>query len=213
MSGFLQREDSYALPQRQRHLTALILRKLLASSSLAIAATLDTLRDRLETLRDEQAQNDPELAERLIETEEIEDELLDEILGEELESRADRHSAHRSTEEAARRDRRTAAARDLGAQHRHRHQDADAAQGARHRLRADGHDGRGAQGADLHRVAPHAGVPQGVPGGQRLRGSGRALQRHQRWSGGHGDLRALGREEPGHRPRLRLARGGCRAPR
>ena len=53
VSGFLQREDSYALPERQRHLTALILRKLLASSSQAIAATLDTLRIRLETLRDE----------------------------------------------------------------------------------------------------------------------------------------------------------------
>jgi SNF2 family DNA or RNA helicase len=51
VSGFLQRPDSYALPQRQRHLTALILRKLLASSSLAIAATLDTLRLRLEALR------------------------------------------------------------------------------------------------------------------------------------------------------------------
>jgi hypothetical protein len=46
VSGFLQREDSYALPSRQRHLTALILRKLLASSSPAIAATLDTLRTR-----------------------------------------------------------------------------------------------------------------------------------------------------------------------
>jgi superfamily II DNA or RNA helicase len=83
VSGFLQREDSYALPQRQRHLTALILRKLLASSSQAIAATLDTLRARLETLRDEQAGNDPEFAEQLIEGEEIEDELLDEILAEE----------------------------------------------------------------------------------------------------------------------------------
>ena len=41
---FCSDRDSYALPQRQRHLTALILRKLLASSSLAIAATLDTLR-------------------------------------------------------------------------------------------------------------------------------------------------------------------------
>ena len=82
VSGFLQREDSYALPQRQRHLTALILRKLLASSSQAIAATLDTLRTRLETLRDDQAQSDPELAERLIEAEEIEGDLLDEILAE-----------------------------------------------------------------------------------------------------------------------------------
>src|SRR5512146_1019589 len=59
VSGFLQRADSYALPQRQRHLTALILRKLLASSSLAIASTLDTMRTRLETLRDERAQDDP----------------------------------------------------------------------------------------------------------------------------------------------------------
>jgi superfamily II DNA/RNA helicase len=86
VSGFLQRSDSYALPQRQRHLTALILRKLLASSSQAIAATLDTLRMRLEALRDEQAQSDPEFTERLIEAEEIEGDLLDEILEEDEES-------------------------------------------------------------------------------------------------------------------------------
>ncbi len=82
VSGFLQREDSYALPQRQRHLTALILRKLLASSSLAIAATLDKLRTRLETLRDDKVQDDAEFTEGLIEAEELEDELLDEILAE-----------------------------------------------------------------------------------------------------------------------------------
>ena len=82
VSSFLQRDDSYALPQRQRHLTVLILRKLLASSSQAIADTLDTLRARLETLRDHQASNDPEFTEQLIEAEEIEDDLLDEILAE-----------------------------------------------------------------------------------------------------------------------------------
>jgi SNF2 family DNA or RNA helicase len=82
VSGFLQRPDSYALPQRQRHLTALILRKLLASSSQAIAGTLDTLRLRLEALRDGQAQTDSELTELIIGTEEMEDDLLDEILGE-----------------------------------------------------------------------------------------------------------------------------------
>ena len=82
VSGFLQREDSYALPQKQRHLTALILRKVLASSSQAIAATLDTLRARLETLRDAQARSDPEFTEQLIEAEDIEDDLLDEILAE-----------------------------------------------------------------------------------------------------------------------------------
>lgn len=86
VSAFLQRPDSYALPHRQRHLTALILRKLLASSSQAIAATLDTLRERLEALRDEQAQSDPEFAERLIESEEIEDDLLDEVLSEDEEA-------------------------------------------------------------------------------------------------------------------------------
>ena len=40
VSTFLQRESSYALPQRQRHLTTLVLRKLLASSSQAIATAL-----------------------------------------------------------------------------------------------------------------------------------------------------------------------------
>lgn len=89
VSSFLQREESYALPHRQRHLTALILRKLLASSSTAIAATLDTLRHRLESLRDERSRNDPEFAEHLIEAEEIEEDLLDEILdGDEPDSAA-----------------------------------------------------------------------------------------------------------------------------
>jgi hypothetical protein len=82
VSAFLQRENSYALPQRQRHLTALILRKLLASSSQAIGATLDRLRERLETLQEQRAIDDPEFAETLVEGEEIEDELLDEVLGE-----------------------------------------------------------------------------------------------------------------------------------
>jgi hypothetical protein len=88
VSEFLQRESSYALPQRQRHLMALILRKLLASSSQAIAGTLDTLRQRLETLHDERIKDDPEFAERLVEDEEIEADLLDEILTEEQEEEA-----------------------------------------------------------------------------------------------------------------------------
>ena len=89
VSGFLQREDSYALPQRQRHLTALILRKLLASSSVAIAATLDTLRERLKTLRDEKLRDDAEFTEGLIEAEEIEDDLLDEILADPEDAETD----------------------------------------------------------------------------------------------------------------------------
>ncbi len=79
VSEFLKRPDTYALPQRQRHLTALIVRKLLASSSQAVAGTLETMRDRLIAIRDK-AQDEANLAERLIEDEEIEDELLDELL-------------------------------------------------------------------------------------------------------------------------------------
>lgn len=50
ITGFLQKEDTYAIPSQQRHLTVLILRKLLASSSHAVAGTLETLRARLEAL-------------------------------------------------------------------------------------------------------------------------------------------------------------------
>lgn len=80
VSAFLLRPNSYAIPHRQRHLTELILRKLLASSSPAIAGTLETMKVRLEALRDEKIKDDPEFAERLISEEDIEEDLLDEIL-------------------------------------------------------------------------------------------------------------------------------------
>ncbi|MCD4825847.1 MAG: DEAD/DEAH box helicase [Phycisphaerae bacterium] len=79
VSEFLKREDTYALPHQQRHLTALIVRKLLASSSQAVAGTLEVMRDRLIAMRD-QVKTEATLAERIIEDEEIEDDLLDELL-------------------------------------------------------------------------------------------------------------------------------------
>ncbi len=79
VSAFLQRKDTYALPHRQRHLTALIVRKLLASSPQAVAATLEAMRDRLIAIRDKLPVPE-DLAERLIAEEEIEDELLDEMI-------------------------------------------------------------------------------------------------------------------------------------
>lgn len=51
ISAFLQREESYALPKRQRHLTSLILRKLLASSPYAVQGTLARIKQRLEALQ------------------------------------------------------------------------------------------------------------------------------------------------------------------
>lgn len=80
ISQFLQRDDTYAIPARQRHLTVLILRKLLASSSSAIAGTLETLRNRLLAIADGRPDR-AELTEVLVGTEEMEEELLEEWLG------------------------------------------------------------------------------------------------------------------------------------
>ena len=85
ISKFLQREDSYAIPTRQRHLTVLILRKLLASSSHAIAGTLATLQQRLVDLRDG-AEPDDNWTDDIITAEEIEEELLDEWLADKDEA-------------------------------------------------------------------------------------------------------------------------------
>ena len=83
VSEFMQRPNSYAIPQRQRHLILLILRKLLASSPQAIAGTLETIRERLLQLKQGQTL-DLELAE-LVEQEELESDLIDEWLDEENE--------------------------------------------------------------------------------------------------------------------------------
>ena len=52
VSAFLQRDDTYAVPASQQHLLVLLMRKLLASSSSAIAGTLEGLKIRLEAIRD-----------------------------------------------------------------------------------------------------------------------------------------------------------------
>jgi superfamily II DNA or RNA helicase len=79
IAAFLRRPDTYALPKRQRHLTALVVRKLLASSPKAVAATLETMRDRLIALRD-RIQSTEDLADRLIGEEDLPDDLLEEFL-------------------------------------------------------------------------------------------------------------------------------------
>ena len=80
ISAFLQKDNSYALPRRQRHLTALILRKLLASSPQAVAATLATIRDRLQgMLAGSSTDNDGrQLLEQLIVEDDLEQDYLEE---------------------------------------------------------------------------------------------------------------------------------------
>jgi hypothetical protein len=85
VSDYLTREDSYAIPRRQRHLTELVLRKLLASSSSAIAGTLGVMKERLQKLRDQKIQNTADWEQNdwiktLVSQEEMEEDLLDEIL-------------------------------------------------------------------------------------------------------------------------------------
>ena len=79
VSEYLMRENTFAFPSRQRHLTTLILRKLLASSSFAVANTLDTMRNRLEQLM-KGAPIPDDLPSDIVADEEMEEDLLDDIL-------------------------------------------------------------------------------------------------------------------------------------
>lgn len=79
VSAFLLREESFALPKRQRHLTGLILRKLLASSTPAIVGTLVTICARLEQLLvDEAAADKINLLEQWVEEDDLETDYLEE---------------------------------------------------------------------------------------------------------------------------------------
>ncbi|OSZ33491.1 ATP-dependent helicase [Alcaligenes faecalis] len=80
ISAFLQKENSYALPRQQRHLTGLILRKLLASSAPAVAATLVAIRERLHGLltADKTEDDGSQLVEQLIAEDDLEQDYLEE---------------------------------------------------------------------------------------------------------------------------------------
>ncbi|WP_304543298.1 SNF2-related protein [Desulforamulus aquiferis] len=92
ISSLLQREDTYAIPSRQRELTTLIIRKLLASSSQAVAATLETIKQRLEKILAEVVENEQENADNPLDTLLDVDQLIedDEITGDILEEDEDR---------------------------------------------------------------------------------------------------------------------------
>lgn len=98
VTDYLQRENSYAIPKRQRHLTELVLRKLLASSSQAIAGTLAVMKARLEALREEKITAQDDWIQVLAEEEEIEEDLLDEILNEGDDSEDANHTNDEQTD-------------------------------------------------------------------------------------------------------------------
>ena len=76
VSGYLQREDAYGVPRRQRHLIALIVRKLLASSTAAVVKTLTSIITRLKDL-EQQKQEADKWFEQLIDDEDLDDEWLE----------------------------------------------------------------------------------------------------------------------------------------
>ncbi|WP_272518229.1 MULTISPECIES: SNF2-related protein [unclassified Providencia] len=83
ISVLLEKEESYALPKNQRHLTGLILRKLLASSSYAILNTLETIKRRLVDLK-AQTKSELDLIHELVESDDLGEEyseFVDEISG------------------------------------------------------------------------------------------------------------------------------------
>jgi ERCC4-related helicase len=77
VSDFLQRDKLYSLPSGQRQLVTMVLRKLLASSTFAIAATLERMITRLEGVVTYSEKGD-ELVEAIAEDFEELDELADE---------------------------------------------------------------------------------------------------------------------------------------
>lgn len=52
ISEFLQRDGTYAVPYRQKHITTLVIRKVLSSSTWAVLQTLNTIKDRLVKIKE-----------------------------------------------------------------------------------------------------------------------------------------------------------------
>ncbi len=79
LSQFLQREDTFSIPRAQRVLLTMRLRKIMASSSPAIAATLEIIRQRLVDQRSGEGTGEVEVA-RLDADDYGDDDILDEML-------------------------------------------------------------------------------------------------------------------------------------
>jgi hypothetical protein len=222
ISAFLQKEDSYALPKQQRHLTALILRKLLASSSHAVLPRLVTIRERLQGLLTAGKTEDDgsQLVEQLIAEDDLEQDYLEEEASEAEENAEGLHAcaSRRQTGRCKRcpgrprrhhrRDRRADRFHRCRPSAADRHQGTGAAEGAQPGLRQDGRAARATQGHHLHGIQAHSGVPAPLPLCQRPRGQVGVVQRHQHPRGLHRHLPALAGRVQRHGSRHRLAAGG-----
>lgn len=96
ISALLEKEESYALPTKQRHLTGLILRKLLASSSFAVRNTLETIQKRLIALKTGEHE-ETDLIAQLVEEDDLEQAYLETESIEEVDSEDGSSDADGST--------------------------------------------------------------------------------------------------------------------
>ena len=78
ISEYLQRDVSYAFPQQQKHLISIVLRKLLASSTPAVIATLEAIQQRLKKLLEQQSLDEDWLSNFIVD-EDMDEELLDDF--------------------------------------------------------------------------------------------------------------------------------------
>lgn len=81
ISSYLQDEESYAFPAEQSHLITLIVRKVLASSPVALAGTLGVIKERLIALQAD-AKDCRDITERILDEDDLDEDLLEELLDE-----------------------------------------------------------------------------------------------------------------------------------
>jgi superfamily II DNA or RNA helicase len=99
VSVYLQRADLFAIPSAQRALITLVLRKILASSSFAIASTLGKMVDRLEALHTGKKLAEGGPTEGIAEDFELTDELRDEWSGDEPDGDNEEHEGEPGPED------------------------------------------------------------------------------------------------------------------
>jgi len=78
ISEYLQRDVSYAFPQQQKHLISIVLRKLLASSTPAVIATLEAIKLRLQKMLEQQTLDEDWLSNFIVD-DDMDEDLLDDV--------------------------------------------------------------------------------------------------------------------------------------
>ncbi len=216
VSEYLRRENLQALPAGQRTLMTLVLRKLLASSTFAIAGALETISNRLQKQLGELDPDHPgsrarnhrakTTADNIAEDEIAADFEALEMLREEWpEESAPGEMTHPAVVRQEIRDLEYFRALAVSITHNAKGR---ALLLALDRAFAEAAEiGGAAQGDHLHRVTPYAGLPSARAVTQPLCRRYRAVQRLQQRRPLAPDLRRVGSTPRRHRPRHRFAHG------